>query len=109
MNPETRIQSAIIDALSALPFVKLWRNNTGRRGRVSFGLAVGSSDLIGIVRTVEGVGRFLGLEVKVPGEEATDDQKEFLRFVRELGGVAEVVTSPAEALAVVMRARNGGA
>ena len=38
-----------------------WRNNTGRRGTVSYGFA-GSADILGLLPS----GRFLAIEVKSP-------------------------------------------
>ena len=91
-----------------LPGVVFWRNQTGftkeeDRG-IRYGLAVGSSDLIGIVD-----GRFAALEVKTDKRktEPTDDQKRFMRCVRRAGGFACVVRSVEEALAAVERARKG--
>jgi len=94
----------------------VWRNNTGvawqgrdvrRQGRdlllidarpVRFGLAKGSSDLIGIrpvVITPEMVGRtvgvFLALEVKAPKGRVTAEQARFGAHVETRGGVFAVV------------------
>lgn len=63
-----------------------------------YGLCVGSADLIGMLAPQ---GRFLALEVKRPGEKPTKEQELFLELVRKSGGVAAVVTSVEEALAVV--------
>lgn len=62
------------------------------------GLCVGSADLIGMLAPQ---GRFLALEVKRPGEKPTREQELFLELVRKSGGVAAVVHSVEEALAVV--------
>lgn len=72
----------------------LWRNNVGklqdRTGRwVTYGLCVGSADLIGIYK-----GRFIALEVKQAGKKPTPEQVNFLRVVSEHGGIAGVVYSP---------------
>ena len=69
---------------------KVWRNNTGglydQRGRfVRYGLCVGSSDLIGIYQ-----GRFLAIEVKAKGQKATDEQLNFIRVIKEQGGIGFV-------------------
>ena len=110
---EHAIQSDIRLTLGLDPDVVLWRNNVGllerpNGGRVRYGLAVGSSDLIGMVTAVfdgHRVGRFLALEVKRPGERATKDQLLFLRLVQARGGVAAVVSSPTQAVAVVEQAK----
>lgn len=126
---ETELVHSIIRALHARDGVQVWRQNTGRlrdmNGRaVSFGLCVGSSDIIGIVLTESvslltrdapvlrdsvvnaRIGRFFALEVKKHGERPTDVQEKFLEVVRKVGGFASWVTSIAEALAALDRARD---
>lgn len=49
----------------------------------------GSSDIIGILPG----GRFLAIEVKRPGHEPTEIQKEFMDKINALGGLAFVATS----------------
>lgn len=71
-------------------------------GRVRYGLAPGSSDLVGIGPR----GRFLALEVKQPGKKPTEEQERFIAIVRAAGGVAEVVTSVERAQAVVKQMRE---
>ena len=79
---ETEIQSLILDFLKAIK-VRAWRNNTGSRGGVRYGLCVGSSDIIGIFH-----GLFLAIEVKIPGKTPTDDQWKFINDVISSGGIA---------------------
>lgn len=67
-----------------------WRNNTGKlqdsKGRwVTFGLCVGSADLIGIYQ-----GRFLAIECKAPGKNPTLEQTNFINAVIKAGGIAGV-------------------
>jgi len=50
--------------------------------------AGGISDIIGIME-----GRFIAIEVKRPGKQPTERQKEFLSSVRKKGGVSCVVDS----------------
>jgi hypothetical protein len=69
----------------------IWRNNVGKlqdkQGRwVTYGLCVGSADLIGIYR-----GKFLAMEVKQKGKNPTPEQENFLKTVRLNGGIAGVV------------------
>lgn len=69
----------------------VWRNNVGKlqdkQGRwVTYGLCVGSSDLIGMYQ-----GRFLAMEVKQPKKHPTPEQKNFIKIVQEAGGIAGVV------------------
>jgi VRR-NUC domain len=100
---EAEIQNRIRGALNKLPNVCVWRNNVGAYKRdgvwIRYGLAVGSSDLIGIVD-----GRFLALEVKTPTGIVSDEQEAFIKSVRKYGGIAAVVRSVAEALDVVKKA-----
>jgi hypothetical protein len=118
---ETPIMLEILQALAHEPGVNAWRNNTGvledRNGRpVTFGLAVGSADIVGIVARVISsdpawhlyatVGRFVALEVKAPGKRPTDDQARWLELIRSRGGFACVVHSVDEALAAIGRARD---
>ena len=105
---EHEIQQRIRLACGRGP-VRLWRNNTGalidRQGRfVRFGLCKGSSDLIGLRSlevTPELVGQrlaqFVALEVKTASGVVGSEQRAFLRFVQELGGVAAVCRSVEEA------------
>ena len=115
-------------ALSAAGMT-VWRNNTGMgwAGKVTHladnrviidnafplraGLCEGSSDLIGIrsvVITQEMVGRTIGqfvvVEVKTPeGKPPTTKQRNFLRHVRECGGIGAVARSSEEAISKIMR------
>ena len=96
---ERDIQQAILLAASADGH-RLFRNNSGslqdRNGRwVSFGLCVGSSDLIGFSAT----GRFLAIEVKDKGKP-TAEQLAFIAMVRRHDGLAGVAHSVAEARAI---------
>ena len=105
---EHEIQQRIRLACGRGP-VRLWRNNTGalvdQQGRfVRFGLCKGSSDLIGLRSleiTPELVGRriaqFVAIEVKTAQGVLSPEQRAFLRFVQELGGVAAVCRSVEEA------------
>lgn len=114
---ETPIVGAIIAALNSLDHVQVWRNNTGvledRNGTpVRYGLAVGSSDIIGMVAVRLGIGtcgfgRFIAIEVKVPGKKPTEDQLRFFDIVRKRGGFAACVHSVEEALEAVRRAEGG--
>jgi len=105
---EARILNDIMRAVGALPHVRIFRNSVGHaRDPVSgqhmkFGLAVGASDLVGIVKPR---GRFIALEVKSAAGRLRPEQDAFLRMVVAMGGVAGVVRSVDEALALVEQAR----
>jgi hypothetical protein len=89
--------------------VRLWRNNTGclqdRQGRmVRFGLAPGSSDLIGLRQVTIGpehVGKtlavFCAVEVKAERGRASPEQLKFLQVVQTLGGLGGIARSVTDA------------
>jgi hypothetical protein len=89
--------------------VRLFRNNVGvyedaAGNWVSYGLAVGSSDLIGFKRHVimprdvgNEVAIFTALECKGPRGRVTAPQQAFIDMVLAAGGTAGVVKSVAEA------------
>jgi hypothetical protein len=109
---ERDIQHAIRLALGSDRRVVLWRNDVGQAQRTvggrtvhtRYGLAVGSSDLIGILRPS---GRFVALEVKTATGRTTKDQDLFLNLVRGAGGFACVVRSVDEAREAIERASRG--
>lgn len=86
---------AIHDAVALTGRVLCWRNNVGRNGRVSFGLGVGSADLVGLLR---GSGRFFGLEVKTATGRLSPEQVAWARAVTAAGGFVKCVRSVNEAL-----------
>jgi hypothetical protein len=94
--------------------VRLFRNNVGRFpaglfndraekvGRwVTYGLGIGSSDLVGINMRTDGIGRFIAIEVKQPGKHATQEQQDFINMVRAMGGQAGVAHSVEEAVEIL--------
>lgn len=93
---EQHIQRACLDYL-ALIGAFVWRQNsgamartnaeTGKRYYTRFSGATGCSDIIGVHQ-----GRFLAVEVKQPGKQATAEQLAFLDHVKAHGGIALVVT-----------------
>jgi len=106
---EAQIQREILLGLGALPDVRLFRNSVGLArdpvtgAMVRFGLAVGSSDLVGIVRPR---GRWLAIEVKSEHGRPTREQLAFIEMVRRMGGVAGVARSLAEAQLLLEEARR---
>jgi len=110
MNAETEIQQRIRLALGTTPHLRLFRNQVGqlpdpRTGRpVQFGLARGSSDLIGwrtVTVTPDMVGTrlavFTSIEVKTPTGRLTPQQHAWLGTVRNAGGIAGVARSVRDA------------
>lgn len=104
----------------------MWRNNVGVAEfvspagliqRVSYGLAPGSSDLIGLVSFVieprhigKRVGRFVGAELKPEGARTEKNRAEAQRLFRELinrmGGHAEELRTAAQVEEFLRRARE---
>ena len=91
------------------PTVRLFRNNVGVFLRqysmepVRCGLCPGSGDLIGwrsiwISPDMVGhqIAQFVSAECKAPYAYATADQRQFMKVVRDMGGVAGIFRSPAE-------------
>jgi len=101
---ETGLKRAILDALNASGLVEAWNQPSGQH-RVRRGFLhcapKGSSDLCGYF--LDGSGRHLALEIKIPGEKAKPEQTAALERVIAAGGVGAVVCSVVEALAVVQR------
>lgn len=105
---EQQIQQHIRLACSRGP-VRLHRNNTGtlydRQGRpVTFGLAVGSADLIGwTTRTItpdmvgQRVAVFTSIEVKSATGRLRPEQQQWLDAVQAAGGIAGVARSVEDA------------
>lgn len=105
---------------NAQPDVRVWRNNVGKlqdaNGRwVSYGLGIGSPDLIGVVRVPVFVvgedarGIFLGAECKLVGARVSSEQEEWLMMIERFGGVAGIVRSVDDMRDLVERARAVGA
>jgi hypothetical protein len=95
---ESDIQRLIMLTLSNAGCT-IWRNNVGVLKNaagipIRFGLAVGSSDLIGIAPD----GRFLAVEIKTCKGRATPEQVKFIEAVRKRGGIAGIARSPEDAL-----------
>jgi hypothetical protein len=92
---------AVLSARSAS--TRVFRNNVGRykdsRGAwLTYGLGVGSADLVGIVAPS---GRLFAIEVKTPEGKTTPEQDAWLATIRRFGGVAGVARSVEEAMAIV--------
>lgn len=98
---EATIERAILAALGARADVRIFKNEVGRAidpktgAHLAFGLCVGSSDLIGLVRPH---GRLLALEVKSATGQPTPQQLNFLAMVNDMGGVGRIVRTVEEAM-----------
>jgi len=99
---EADIQTDIKDALlkSGLAIVCKVKTNGLLRGsngrRYSMGQD-GMLDLYGMTKT----GRYFEIEVKMPGEKPTIDQKQRIEKIQRYGGIAGWATSIDEALEVI--------
>lgn len=95
--PEKDVVHDCLGFLNRQPGVYAWRNNTGahvffhkgKRRFIRYG-AVGSADILGVMGSA---GRFLAVECKRVGEDASDEQFAWLGQVQDRGGIACVVHS----------------
>lgn len=104
VTPRRALTDATMLAVSA-PDCMVWEHPTGagvvKSGAyVPFGLA-GSPDIIGVCR-----GRFMGLEIKTPGDTVKPDQRRFRAAFEAAGGVYVIVRDPADAVAAVAQIRG---
>ena len=113
-NQETVLQQNIRLALGQHSDLRLFRNETGklpdpRTGRwVQFGLAKGSSDLIGfktVKITPEMIGQeiaqFVSIEIKTERGKLTDVQQNWLQKVKSSGGIVGVSRTDKDALQIL--------
>lgn len=91
---EKEIVAAVLRLLKGHPHCYAWKEHGGMYG------TAGIPDVIACVN-----GRFVALEVKRPGNKPTPLQRATLEQIQKAGGLAAVVTSKAEAEAVL---REGG-
>ena len=105
---ESDLTGLVIETIRAMGHLA-WRNAQLRRGRKHGGLGEGSPDVIACVTTRDGVGRFVGLEVKLPkgGVPVTEKQRAWLEVLAMRGGTGAVVRSVEETVAVVNGAAMG--
>lgn len=101
MNPETILQNKIIVALCQNGCVA--RNHTVGQFYTKYGAVVnvgkhGESDITGH-RISDG--KALYIEVKLPGEQPRQDQKQFLEAMKRTGALSGVAHSIEEALEIV--------
>ena len=113
-NTETKIQQEIRLALGQRSDLRLFRNETGklpdpRTGKwVQFGLAKGSSDLIGfktVKITPEMIGKeiaqFVSIEIKTEHGKLTEVQQNWLQKVHDSGGIVGVARTVKDALQIL--------
>ncbi len=122
---ESEIQRQIEAALGSEPDFLLLRNTVGAAKHYAddgtfrmqkFGLGVGSPDLVGILKVrfrsddpldhPRTFGVWVAMEVKVPGEDATDEQTKVHHIWRQFGALVYTVHSVEEARAALDDARR---
>jgi hypothetical protein len=123
---ESLLQRDVRIALGKADGVAAWRNNVGQAEfvspqglvqRVSYGLCVGSSDIIAVVSVVitpemvgKTMGRFTAIELKAPGarteKKRAEQQQMFRNLVNRLGGFAEVLNDASALDGLLEKARN---
>lgn len=104
LNKETEITNRIrLHLTQKFPGIVLWRNNLGfdNKTKCYYGIGnPGGADLIGMYR-----GRFVALEIKTPGaytkKEHLAEQTNFIRVIKEGGGLAGFAHSPEEAEEII--------
>lgn len=109
--PHTTVKAALSALLAGRPHEAIRVLRQARMVRC--GLAVGSSDLIGItpvVVTAAMVGRTIGvftaLESKQPGASLEPEQRTFIEAVKRMGGIAAKVTGPQDVDAAIEEAQK---
>lgn len=90
-------------------------DDKGKSWSVPYGLGVGSPDIVGMLRfdvVLDGITRtqrlaiWVCMEVKVPGEDATDEQARIHEVWRSFGALVDVVHSVDEARSALEGARS---
>lgn len=94
---EQAIQAQIMLAVSKLPGIIIWRQNTGKfktdDGRWIMCGVLGCPDIIGCYR-----GRFIGIEVKTKVGRQSDQQKRFQAAMERSGGIYILARSSEDAM-----------
>ena len=113
-NQETNLQQEIRLAVGQIPNLRLFRNQVGQLPHpitnryVQFGLAKGSSDLIGFktVKITEdmvgtNIAQFISLEVKTNTGRISKIQQNWLTLIKNSGGISGVVRSIDDAIKIL--------
>ena len=97
---EQQIQSAILEAVTALPGAMFYRQNSGvaftRSGAMLRAAVPGAPDITGVYR-----GRAIGIEVKTPTGRQSDVQRRFQAAWERGGGLYILARSVPDALAAL--------
>ena len=110
---ERQVERAILDAITSIPGVKAWKNEsvgvydpvkkTFRRSHNPYRIR-GVPDILGWYRD-----RFFGIEVKTPTNHngATYEQRQWIKEANSAGHFATVIISVDEALQFIERVKHG--
>jgi hypothetical protein len=104
---EQHLTKAIITAVNATGLAFVWRSQAGRvkvRGGYMQLAPDGCPDVIGWMTRGASRAVFVGIEVKLPGEQPSPVQKEWHRWMRGYGCVVATAWSVADAIEVVKEA-----
>jgi len=106
MTPEQQLQREILLALGRLPWLRIWRNNTGvavTRGRVVRFGKVGQGDITGIMLPS---GRRVEIEVKAGKNKQSPHQVRFQQMIEKYGGLYILARSVSDAMNALQAARG---
>jgi len=103
---ESEIQTKITEALIRMPDIAFYTiNSTGkvrsRAGRITIGKwfsrEIKSHDGLSDITGMKIDGTFFAIEVKQPGKEPTEDQWNFIHYVKDHNGLAGYATNVEDA------------
>jgi hypothetical protein len=99
---EAELQSEIVIVLGNHPKIAhVWVTTSGKlKGRGGHWMTIGfpgQSDIVGQLRD----GRMLAIEVKLPNQQPTKEQQEFIDAVNYFNGLAGVARSVDDALRII--------
>ena len=104
---ETALKRAVIDAMNGTGLCEVWSTPSGRlqvRGGWMSLAPEGTPDVCGFAKD----GRFVGIEIKVPGHKTKPERAEKQRAVQakiaERGGISGQVETPARAIEILLSA-----
>lgn len=100
---------AVMIAVGSLPYVRVWKQNTGgaelNGSIIQYGLP-GAADITGILNHVSGLGLRLEIEIKTGTGHLSKKQINFKNMIDKFGGLYLECRSVEQAKTFVERARN---
>jgi hypothetical protein len=106
---EQRLTKAIIEAVNASRLAYVWRSQAGTlpiRGRFVHLAPNGCPDIVGYMMRGARRGRFVGIEVKLPGKKPSDAQQAWRAELRACDCVHAIAYSVDDAIAVLREATS---